>query len=68
MADVKDWHGCYDDNWNDVIVSEAFAHPAKFARGLVERIVRHGLAQGYWKPVKRCIEELERREDADAQP
>lgn len=45
-----DWHGCYDGNWNTVICQEAFAHPAKFSRGLVERIVRHGLQSGYWLP------------------
>ena len=43
-----DWHGCYDDNWNDLIVDEAFAHPAKFAPGLIRRIYRHGFERGYW--------------------
>jgi len=32
------WHGCYDSGWGDLIVPEAYAHPAKMARGLVERI------------------------------
>jgi DNA modification methylase len=32
------WTGCYDDNWRDLIVPDAFAHPAKMARGLVIRI------------------------------
>ena len=44
-----DWHGCYDGNWRGIISNESFAHPAKFARGLVERIVTHGLKQGYWR-------------------
>lgn len=43
------WHGCYDEGWRDLIVPEAFAHPAKFAKGLIERIVRHGLRRGYWR-------------------
>ena len=30
--------GLYDDNWNGVIVPEAFAHPAKMARGVVRWI------------------------------
>lgn len=47
---VTDWHGCYESGWKGVIVDEAFAHPAKFARGLIERIVDHGLREGYWKP------------------
>lgn len=45
-----DWHNCYDDGWKGMIVPEAFAHPAKFAYGLIARIVRHGLDCGYWKP------------------
>lgn len=28
---------------------EAFSHPAKFAPGLIKRILRHGLEQGYWQ-------------------
>ncbi len=32
------WQGCYDGNWNDMIVPESFAHPAKYARNLIERI------------------------------
>jgi DNA modification methylase len=47
---IIDWAGCYDGNWRGVITDEAFAHPAKFARGLVERILDHGLAEGWWKP------------------
>lgn len=48
-CEYSDWHGCYDGSWKRVIVREAFAHPAKFARGLIERIVEHGLKNGYWK-------------------
>jgi hypothetical protein len=47
---VTNWHGCYDDSWKGIIVEEAFAHPAKFAYGLITRIIDHGLRQGYWKP------------------
>ena len=49
---MTDWHGCYRDGWKtaDMLVSEAFAHPAKFAYGLILRIIRHGLDKGYWKP------------------
>lgn len=32
------WTGCYDDGWRDLIVPDAFAHPAKAARGLLRRI------------------------------
>ncbi|MBN1491147.1 MAG: hypothetical protein JXA69_14635 [Phycisphaerae bacterium] len=46
---TRTWHGCYDDSWKGLIADEAFAHPAKFARGLIERIIAHGLGQGYWR-------------------
>jgi len=29
------WRGCYADNWNGLIVPEAFQHPAKFAPGQI---------------------------------
>lgn len=35
---VVRWDECYDSGWNGLIVPEAFAHPAKMARGLVARI------------------------------
>jgi len=42
-----EWHGCYNDSWQGIIVDEAFAHPAKFARGLIRRIYQHMLDSGY---------------------
>ena len=42
------WSACYDDSWKDLIVDEAFAHPAKFSPGLIDRIYRHGLAEGWF--------------------
>lgn len=44
------WHGCYQDGWQDLIVQEAFAHPAKYSRGLIHRLYRHLLEQGYIRP------------------
>jgi hypothetical protein len=44
------WTHCYDDTWKGLIVDEAFAHPAKFARGLIRRIYAHALGAGYLKP------------------
>ena len=41
------WEGCYDQQWGKTIVPEAMAHPAKYSRGLIERIYRHCLARGY---------------------
>lgn len=48
-ATVTTWHNCYDDGWKGLIVPEAFAHPAKFARGLIARIIDHGMDAGWWK-------------------
>ena len=45
---VTIWTSCYDESWKGLIVDEAFAHPAKFAYGLIRRIVQHGLERGYW--------------------
>lgn len=41
------WAGCYDDNWNGLIVPDAYAHPAKYARGLIERIFDYLAERGY---------------------
>jgi len=46
----RDWHGLYSDSWRGEIVDEAFAHPAKFARGLIRQIYKHALEQGWMKP------------------
>lgn len=43
-----DWAGCYDGGWGDLIVPEAYQHPAKFAYGVICRIIDHGLERGYW--------------------
>ena len=44
---VTQWHGCYNDSWQGVITPDAFAHPAKYARGLIRRIYQHMLDSGY---------------------
>lgn len=43
------WTKCYEDSWKDVIVPEAFSHPAKMARGLLSRILSHAKEQGWIK-------------------
>ncbi|MEE9365490.1 MAG: hypothetical protein V3W44_02290 [Dehalococcoidales bacterium] len=45
-----DWYGLYAGGWRKEISDESFSHPAKFARGLIGRIYRHALKQGYIKP------------------
>lgn len=45
---TEQWYGCYDEGWGDLIVPEAYAHPAKMARGLAYKIVREGLNRNWW--------------------
>ncbi|MFH1954482.1 MAG: DNA methyltransferase, partial [Pseudomonadota bacterium] len=44
------WEGCYDAGWQGDIVAEAFAHPAKFSRGLIHKIYKHAKEMGWVKP------------------
>jgi len=46
----SDWYGLYRERWGKEIVPDAYAHPAKYARGLIRRIYRHLLDQGYILP------------------
>lgn len=45
-AKAEMWHGAYDDGWRDLIVPDAFSHPAKMSRGLVVRIFDELFAMG----------------------
>ena len=44
------WQGCYDQQWGGLITKDAYGHPAKFARGLIERIYDHCLERGWLQP------------------
>lgn len=44
---MKHWFHCYGDSWKGVIGPAAFAHPAKFSKALVERILDYMLEQGW---------------------
>lgn len=37
------WERCYNLSWSGLIVPESFSHPAKFSRGLINRIYEHAL-------------------------
>lgn len=50
LLKVETWRGCYDDGWKGLIVDDAFCHPAKFAPGLIARILDEGLRRGWWAP------------------
>ncbi len=39
--EVDQWQNCYSLNWNGFIVPDAMSHPAKFSRGLLNKILSH---------------------------
>lgn len=47
---TQTWEDCYSDSWKGIITPESFAHPAKFSRKLIERILDFMLAEGWVKP------------------
>ena len=53
---VADWHGCYDEGWNGIIVDEAFAHPAKISYALAARIYEHAFKEGWVKRGDKVID------------
>ena len=46
---VTTWTGCYSNQWRNLIVPDAFSHPAKFSPGLIQKIYAHGIERGYFK-------------------
>jgi DNA modification methylase len=46
---VDQWDDCYEKGWQGKIVKGAFAHPAKFSRGLILRIYEHAKDKGWLK-------------------
>ena len=50
------WTGCYPSSWQGICVSPAFAHPAKFARGLIQRIVQHLQKEGWLHAGDVCLD------------
>lgn len=50
MIEVMNWRGCYGKSWTQLgLPGTAMAHPAKFARSLIFRLVHHGFEQGWWE-------------------
>lgn len=47
---VDAWAGCYRSGWQGLCVPEAFAHPAKYSRALIQRIYQHLTAEGWLRP------------------
>jgi hypothetical protein len=50
MMNTDYWQNCYDQSWKGIIVDAAMAHPAKYSRGLITRIIAHALAEGMIQP------------------
>jgi hypothetical protein len=46
----RDWYGCHGNGWNGILAPDAFAHPAKVAFGLADRIYSHCMEMGYLRP------------------
>jgi len=44
---IDDWFGLYHNSWIGEIVPEAFAHPAKYSRGLIRKIYTHAVENGW---------------------
>ena len=52
-----EWFGCYGAGWQSApLVPAAYAHPAKVAFGLAERIYRHMLVEGWLAPGDRVLD------------
>lgn len=41
------WEYLYKERWNKTIVKEAYAHPAKFARGVTRKMYDHAIENGW---------------------
>lgn len=50
MPEPMIWTGSYEKGWGKFLPSDAYAHPAKIAHGLAERIYAHLLERGYVRP------------------
>jgi len=48
-AELTIWNGMYKKNWQGVICEEAFRHPAKFSRSLINQIYLYLFEKGYIK-------------------
>jgi hypothetical protein len=48
--DSIEWHGLYSESWGSDLVPEAYAHPAKYSRGLIKQIYAYMLEQGMIAP------------------
>ena len=47
---IDNWRRCYRSGWKGAIVDEAFSHPAKYSRALINRIYAHANEEGWLQP------------------
>jgi len=40
------WHCCYNASWKKILFDAAFTHPAKYSRGLINKIYKHLFDEG----------------------
>jgi len=44
------WTGCYEADWRDICLPDAYAHPAKMRPGMMQRLYPYLIKQGYVRP------------------
>ncbi len=44
--ELDQWQNCYQLNWKGYITDESHSHPAKFSRGLINKILSHLFEEG----------------------
>ena len=47
QMEISSWDHLYNKGWKNLICDEAFTHPAKYARGLIEHIYNHCVAEDW---------------------
>lgn len=53
---TTDWQNCYNLGWGDLLIPEAYSHPAKMSRALVFKIITHALERGWINPGETVVD------------
>lgn len=51
-----DWYGLYSEKWTGDINLCSMSHPAKFARGLIQKIYQHAMEEGWITKNSRIVD------------
>ena len=46
----QEWYGCFRHSWQNLLVPQAFQHPGKYNRGVLDRLYDALQAAGYLRP------------------